>query len=118
MARAVRQLEDLDEELHVDQPAGAELQVNASRPFPPELPLHPEPDVVDLGALRVREPGTEDARPPEGHEAACEPGVAQDRPGADERLPLYQLLPLLAHCVLFGGSYSGGVSSALRALGA
>ncbi|MFO0683094.1 MAG: fructosamine kinase family protein [Sandaracinus sp.] len=38
--------------------------------------------------------------------------------GHEERLPLYQLLPLLAHCALFGGSYVSGVEAALARLGA
>lgn len=37
-------------------------------------------------------------------------------PGHEERLPLYQLYPLLAHVNLFGGSYVGSVERALRAL--
>jgi fructosamine-3-kinase len=35
-------------------------------------------------------------------------------PGQAERVPLYQLYPLLAHVNLFGGSYVGSVESALR----
>ena len=35
-------------------------------------------------------------------------------PGASERVPLYQLYPLLAHVNLFGGSYVGSVERALR----
>lgn len=34
-------------------------------------------------------------------------------PGHDERLPLYQLYPLLVHVNLFGGSYVGSVERAL-----
>jgi fructosamine-3-kinase len=34
-------------------------------------------------------------------------------PGAEGRVPLYQLLPLLAHVVLFGGSYVAAVERAL-----
>jgi fructosamine-3-kinase len=37
-------------------------------------------------------------------------------PGAADRVPLYQLYPLLAHVCLFGGSYVGSVEAALRAL--
>ncbi|MBX7193997.1 MAG: fructosamine kinase family protein [Sandaracinaceae bacterium] len=37
-------------------------------------------------------------------------------PGHEERVPLYQLLPLLAHVVLFGASYVGSVESALARL--
>ncbi|KPK14522.1 MAG: hypothetical protein AMJ62_12915 [Myxococcales bacterium SG8_38] len=36
-------------------------------------------------------------------------------PGADERVPLYQLYPLLVHVNLFGGSYVGAVERALAA---
>lgn len=39
-------------------------------------------------------------------------------PGHAERVPLYQLLPLLAHCVLFGGSWSASVEGVLDELGA
>ncbi len=39
-------------------------------------------------------------------------------PDHRERVPLYQLLPLLAHCVLFGGGYVRGVEDALDAMGA
>ncbi|MEO0321547.1 MAG: fructosamine kinase family protein [Myxococcota bacterium] len=39
-------------------------------------------------------------------------------PGHDERVPLYQLLPLLVHVALFGASYLRGVDGALDALGA
>lgn len=35
-------------------------------------------------------------------------------PGAPERVPLYQLYPLLVHVVLFGGGYVGSVDRALR----
>jgi len=37
-------------------------------------------------------------------------------PGHEERVPLYQLYPLLVHVNLFGGSYLGAVSSALAGL--
>jgi fructosamine-3-kinase len=37
-------------------------------------------------------------------------------PGHEERVPLYQLLPLLAHVVLFGGSYVATVESTLARL--
>jgi fructosamine-3-kinase len=37
-------------------------------------------------------------------------------PGADERVPLYQLYPLLVHVTLFGGSYVAQVEAALEAL--
>jgi fructosamine-3-kinase len=36
-------------------------------------------------------------------------------PGAEERVPLYQLYPLLVHVNLFGGSYVGSVKRALSA---
>jgi len=36
-------------------------------------------------------------------------------PGANERVPLYQLYPLLVHVNLFGGSYVGSVKRALVA---
>jgi fructosamine-3-kinase len=36
--------------------------------------------------------------------------------GHDDRVPLYQLYPLLVHVNLFGGSYVGGVAAALDAL--
>jgi len=36
--------------------------------------------------------------------------------GADERVPLYQLYPLLVHVNLFGGGYVGSVSRALSSL--
>ena len=60
------------------------------RPGPsrPELQLHARPDVVDLRALGVREPGAEDARPAERHEPPGERRVAEDRTGAHERLAL------------------------------
>lgn len=35
-------------------------------------------------------------------------------PGADERVPLYQLYPLLVHVALFGGSYVSQLLAALR----
>ena len=35
-------------------------------------------------------------------------------PGHEERVPLYQLYPLLAHVCLFGGGYAGAVDAALR----
>ena len=76
---AVGQLEDLDEELHVHEPAGAELQVDAPRAFPPELELHARPHAVDLGALGVREPRAEHARPAKRRETPGKP----DRPGPD-----------------------------------
>jgi fructosamine-3-kinase len=37
-------------------------------------------------------------------------------PGWRERVPLYQLYPLLVHVNLFGGSYVSGVERALRDL--
>jgi fructosamine-3-kinase len=37
-------------------------------------------------------------------------------PGAADRVPIYQLYPLLVHVCLFGGSYVGSVEAALRAL--
>ena len=36
-------------------------------------------------------------------------------PGHEERVPLYQLFPLLVHAVLFGGSYSSSAEQAARA---
>ncbi|MBS2036728.1 fructosamine kinase family protein [bacterium] len=38
------------------------------------------------------------------------------QPGAAERVPLYQLYPLLVHVLLFGGGYAGAVDEALRKL--
>ena len=38
-------------------------------------------------------------------------------PGAAERVPLYQLYPLMVHVNLFGGSYVGSVERALREIG-
>lgn len=38
-------------------------------------------------------------------------------PGWRERVPLYQLYPLLVHVNLFGGGYVGQVAAALRAVG-
>ena len=35
-------------------------------------------------------------------------------PGWEDRIPLYQLYPLLVHVNLFGGSYLGSVRQALR----
>ena len=35
-------------------------------------------------------------------------------PGADERVALYQLYPLLVHVNLFGGGYVGSLEGALR----
>ncbi|MEM1415085.1 MAG: fructosamine kinase family protein [Myxococcota bacterium] len=37
--------------------------------------------------------------------------------GHEERVPLYQLYPLLVHVALFGGGYVGGVERALTQLG-
>jgi protein-ribulosamine 3-kinase len=37
-------------------------------------------------------------------------------PGHEERVPLYQLYPLLVHVNLFGGSYVGAVASAISGL--
>jgi fructosamine-3-kinase len=37
-------------------------------------------------------------------------------PGHEERIPLYQLYPLMVHVNLFGGGYVGSVEAALRAL--
>ena len=37
-------------------------------------------------------------------------------PGWEERVPLYQLYPLLVHLLLFGGGYRGAVERALQAL--
>jgi len=37
-------------------------------------------------------------------------------PGHEERVPLYQLYPLLAHVCLFGGAYVSSVDSAVRRL--
>ena len=36
--------------------------------------------------------------------------------GHEDRVPLYQLYPLLVHLNLFGGSYRASVESALAAL--
>jgi fructosamine-3-kinase len=35
--------------------------------------------------------------------------------GHEERVPLYQLFPLLIHAVLFGGGYAAQVEQAARA---
>ena len=37
-------------------------------------------------------------------------------PGHEERVPLYQLYPLLVHVNLFGGSYVSSVEAALARL--
>ncbi len=37
--------------------------------------------------------------------------------GADERVSLWQLLPLLVHAVLFGGSYGRAAGDAARGYG-
>jgi fructosamine-3-kinase len=38
-------------------------------------------------------------------------------PGRDERIALHQLVPLLVHAVLFGGSYGSRVAAIVRSLG-
>ena len=88
MPGAVRQLEDLGEELDVDQPAGAELEVDAPGALPAQLRFHAAADVVDLRALAGGEPRPEDARLPERHESASQQRVAQNRARPDERLAL------------------------------
>ncbi len=40
--------------------------------------------------------------------------VAPLADGHEERLPLYQLLPLMIHAVLFGGGYGASAESAAR----
>lgn len=42
--------------------------------------------------------------------------VAPARPGERERRPLYELVPLLSHTALFGGSYRGAAVARLRQL--
>ena len=37
-------------------------------------------------------------------------------PGSRERLPLYQLYPLMVHVNLFGGGYVGSVEQNLKSL--
>jgi fructosamine-3-kinase len=37
-------------------------------------------------------------------------------PGAEQRVPLYQLTPLLVHVCLIGGGYVGSVEAALDQL--
>ena len=88
MPGAVGELEDLGEELHVHEPAGAELQVDASRALAAQLRLHAAPDVVDLRALGGREPRPEDARPPERREPPGQRPVPEERAGPHERLAL------------------------------
>ena len=53
------------------------------------------------------------ARPPQALFAAYEE-VAPLADGWRERVELYQLLPLLVHAVLFGGSYAGAAERAAR----
>ncbi len=37
--------------------------------------------------------------------------------GHEDRVPLYQLLPLLAHAVLFGAGWTGSIEAALDRIG-
>lgn len=54
-----------------------------------------------------------------GFSPRCFAAYAESHPlpaGREDRVPLYQLLPLLVHVVLFGGSYVAAVESALARL--
>jgi len=65
---------------------------------------------VDLAMLRLF--GTP-SHPPERFLAAYEE-VAPLAPGHEDRVALYQLLPLLVHAVLFGGGYAARAERAAR----
>lgn len=67
---------------------------------------HPEEDLAMLELF-----GTVPDRVRDGYREILAPD-----PGWRERLPLFQLGPLLVHTVLFGGGYRGQVESALRRL--
>lgn len=54
-----------------------------------------------------------------GFGAACFAAYAEVSPldeGADERVPLHQLAPLVVHAIKFGGGYAGATQRALRSL--
>src|SRR5207253_10079189 len=97
---AVDELERLAEELDVDDPAAAVLDVQAPRSLPAELDLHPLAELHDLLEVRAGERAAVDdagqGRPDAPPERPLpSPGVAAHEPGARERLPLPEVAPVL-----------------------
>src|SRR4029453_8721191 len=91
---AVHELERLDEELDVDEPATPVLHVDATARLLAELPLHPRPNLGDLLERRPRQRIAVDEPAERGARAPAEGTVAEDQPRARQRLPLPQITVL------------------------
>jgi fructosamine-3-kinase len=93
--------------LHGDLWRGNVLADTAGRPWlidPAAYGGHREVDLAMLTLFGSPHPAVLDAYQ-EAHPCAA---------GWEERVELYQLLPLLVHAVLFGGSYGAAVHRAAR----
>ena len=97
--------------LHGDLWGGNVLADGEGRPWLIDPCAHGGHREVDLAMLRLF------AAPPQRTFDAYE-DVAPLADGWRERVPLYQLLPLLVHAALFGGGYVASAESAARELAA
>src|SRR5262249_7660657 len=102
MLGAVLELERLDEELHVDEAATAELHVQSARRLLAQLELHPGPRLPDL--LQTLRPERRAERVLADHRtnASGQAAVTPADPGARERLALPEI-PVLGIVPLRGG---------------
>ena len=94
MAVTVGELERLDEELHVHEPAAPVLHVDAAPRLPAELALHPRAYLRDLLERRVRQRIAVDEPAERRAHAPGQGAVAEHQPRAGQRLPLPQVAML------------------------
>jgi fructosamine-3-kinase len=100
---------ELPARLHGDLWGGNVLADRAGRPWLIDPCAHGGHREVDLAMLRLF-----GAPPPRTFDAYEE--VAPLAPAWRERVPLYQLLPLLVHAALFGGGYVSSAEGTAREL--
>src|SRR4051794_26732899 len=93
--------------LHGDLWSGNVLAGSDGRPWPIDPAAYGGHREVDLAMLQLF--GSLGPRFLEAYEE-----VSPLAPGHEDRVALYQLLPLLVHAVLFGGGYAGSVERAAR----
>src|SRR5438034_834219 len=91
---AVHELERLDEELDVDEPAAPVLHVDAAARLLAELALHPRAHLDDLLERRPRQGVAVDEPVERGARAPGERAVAENQARARQRLPLPQVAVL------------------------
>src|SRR5262249_35261501 len=113
MGGAVTQLQGLDEELDVDEPAASELHVTPSRGLLAKLELHASAHLSNLLGLAGRQRRAVDETLEQAPQPPAEGGIAEHQARPRQRLPLPQIAVL--GVVTLGRGQARGEPAALAA---